>query len=967
MTLHRKMLLFTVGIVAALLALTLVVIRSFVAAHVEEAVTRDLFETRSVYTQFMHERGRWLQSQTQVVAEDPRFVATLDIPDAELAQHARTVIPVAKQFQAIVGSDLFMATNASGQVLARANIHSMAGGAALPLSFSSVEATRYYMEMWDERYDVVQARSEAGTDLLGFTVIGLEQWASVPDALRFVAAVAEDETTREHMRSGAVPRSFLDQIQHQVAADWVALTDAEGIPLGLIRCQVDFGEDLSANTRIAAARNGAAQAIGLHRQGQRLFQTVVVPVWSQDQVVGTLSTGFVVDDRLAQLLRGMTHSHVSFVLDRTIVASTWGTDQRLLLQRQLESEPWPDYTDAPMAVSLAGETYLTLTGPLAEAETAGSGVVVFQVSLDEASAFLTTVEHLLVVVGLGVLSVALALSLVGVGRIVRPIQLLLTGTRRLAAGEWSHRIPVEGGGEVGELAGSFNEMAASLAQSLDALRGSEQRYRDLFDNALDLVFTADRQFCLTSVNAACRSVLGREPAELQGVCLYDLLDPADAERLRSRNDHFRPGGPRPAFEAAFLRPNGDRVTLEVATRWILEEGEPTGVHGIARDISERREREEATARFREQLYQAEKLRALGEMAAGVAHNFNNLLTIVLGNAELIGMREELPEEIREDTARILDSARRCSAIVRRIQTFGRPVDLAATERVNLAQVIRDTVEITQPKWKSEAGREGRVIELDLNLELAKPLDGLASVWEEILSNLIFNAVDAMPHGGTITIGARLKDDEVEVTVADTGSGMDEKTQARVFEPFFSTKGDRGTGLGLSTVWGMIQRMGGRVEIDSRPGEGTTFLLRVPASDASAHADAAFLPSETEWKLEILVVDDEAHVLEILTPMLAGNEVTTAQNGRDALERLGEREFDLVMCDWIMGDISGLEVAETVKRRRRQTVVVLMTGWELKDTAADRHPAIDLVLPKPFDREEVEQVLAAAIVLCTGGR
>ena len=515
MTLHRKMLLFTVGVIAVLLALTLAVIHSFVADRVEAEVARDLFETRSLYDQFMSERGRWLQSQTQVVAEDPRFVATLDIPDPELMQHARTVIPVAKQFQAIVGSDLFMATNASGLVLARANIHSTVGGAALPLS-RSLDATRSSVEMWDQRYDVLQAPSQVGTELLGFAVVGLKEGASAPDALRFVDAVARDKNTQEHLRSGAVPRSFLDEIQRHVAADWVALTDAEAVPLRLIRCQVDFGENLSANPRIAAARSGITQAIGLYREGRRLFQTVVVPVWSQDQVVGTLSTGFVVDDRLAQLLQRMTHSHVSFVLDRDIVASTWGPDQRLLLQRQLQSEPFPEHTDAPMAVVLADETYLTLTGPLTEAATPGGGIVVIQVSLDEASAFLTTIEHLLLVVGLGVLSVALALSLVGVGRIVRPIQLLLTGTRRLAAGEWSHRIPVEGGGEVGELAGSFNEMAASLAQSVDALQESEQRYRDLFDNALDMVFTTDRQFCLTSVNEACRSVLGREPAQLQG-------------------------------------------------------------------------------------------------------------------------------------------------------------------------------------------------------------------------------------------------------------------------------------------------------------------------------------------------------------------------------------------------------------------------------------------------------------------
>jgi CheY-like chemotaxis protein len=218
--------------------------------------------------------------------------------------------------------------------------------------------------------------------------------------------------------------------------------------------------------------------------------------------------------------------------------------------------------------------------------------------------------------------------------------------------------------------------------------------------------------------------------------------------------------------------------------------------------------------------------------------------------------------------------------------------------------------------------------------------------------------------GTLgTIGARLRDGEV----ADAGNGMDEKTPARVFEPCFSTKGDRSTGLGLSTVWGMVQRMGGRVDLDSRLAAATTFVLRVPAIAASAPAGTAPKGTKTEEGLEILVVDDEPNVLEILTPMLAGNEVTTAPNGQAAIQRLAKREFDLVLCDWIMGGVSGLEVAEAAKRRRSRTVVVLMTGWELKDTPADRHPAIDRMLPNPFDHNEIDRVLAEATVLFTGGR
>ncbi|MDP7448055.1 MAG: histidine kinase dimerization/phospho-acceptor domain-containing protein, partial [Candidatus Latescibacteria bacterium] len=219
---------------------------------------------------------------------------------------------------------------------------------------------------------------------------------------------------------------------------------------------------------------------------------------------------------------------------------------------------------------------------------------------------------------------------------------------------------------------------------------------------------------------------------------------------------------------------------EVVSRWIVEAGAPVGIHAIGRDITQRREREQATIRFREQLAQAEKLRALGEMAAGVAHNFNNLLTVVVGNAELISLHEDVPEPIRQDTLRILESARRCSAIVRRIQTFGRPIDMADVDHVDLCQVVTDIVDITSPKWRTEPQLSGRHVEVELDLQPVPPILSQGSAWEEILSNLIFNAVDAMPEGGTISLSTRLDGDgdTASIRVADTGTGMDEETHLR---------------------------------------------------------------------------------------------------------------------------------------------------------------------------------------------
>ncbi|MSR84680.1 MAG: PAS domain S-box protein [Candidatus Latescibacteria bacterium] len=475
----------------------------------------------------------------------------------------------------------------------------------------------------------------------------------------------------------------------------------------------------------------------------------------------------------------MTLSEVTFAAAGRVLAST-APAARSQLETQLGA--WTARGSAPFEMALNGETYLSLVYPFDQ------GYHLIQRSLDQATEFLRQLEWVLLLVGAGVLLVAALFSLVGVGRIARPVEALVEGTRRLAAGELSHRLTISTGGELGELAESFNHMTTSLAHSREALAESERRYRDLFDSAQDLVYTTDLEMRLTSVNRAGLEFLGRAEEEVRGRPFYDLLIPEDAQRLQEGDRQLPPGAPRPVFEARFAQGKGQQAILEVVSRWIMEGGRPVATHGVGRDLTARREREQATHRFREQLAQAEKLRALGEMAAGVAHNFNNLLTVVLGHAELSALRQDLPETVRQDLRRISEAARRCAAIVRRIQTFGRPIDLSKKAPVDLHQVVRDTVDITRPRWKSEPERQGRAVRIELQLEPVPPIASQGSAWEEILSNLIFNAVDAMPQGGLIAIGATADGGELVLRVTDTGVGMDEETQRRVFEPFFTTRG-----------------------------------------------------------------------------------------------------------------------------------------------------------------------------------
>jgi len=687
---------------------------------------------------------------------------------------------------------------------------------------------------------------------------------------------------------------------------------------------------------------------------------VVVPVWAADRVVGTLSVGFDIDDEMARNIRLMTNSEVTFALEGDVVASTWPAAARVKLEREILSSGAYAVGGDPFRLELRDEVYLSLLTGLEDLHGDVRGTALIQLPLGESERFLIFIEQVMVVIGLVVLVIAAIVSFTGATTITRPIGALVEGTRRLATGELSHRIEAVSSDEVGDLAGAFNDMAGTLLQSHEALVESEYRYRDLFDRAQDIVYTTDLGMRLTSVNQAMVKRSGYERAELVGRPFYDLLIEADAARLRTWDQGHEAGTTRPSEEVALKTKDDDSLRLEIVSRWIVERGEPVGVHGIGRDVTERLEREEATNRFREQLHQAEKLRALGEMAAGVAHNFNNLLTGVIGYAELMKLRKELPESMVDNVDKIVDSAQRCSAIVRRIQTFGRPIDISRTDRVNLNHVVRETIEITRPKWKTAAERDGRHVTIDTELGEIPTIQSTPSAWEEILSNLIFNAVDAMPGGGTIRIETKERGGSVEVSVSDTGSGMDEETQRRVFEPFFSTKGsERGTGLGLSTVWGLIQTQGGKVDLQTAPGKGTRFVLSVPIVDLEKEA-AAEKELEPVTGLRILVVDDEPSVREFLPEMLEAHEVVTAENGLVALKYFEDGDFDVLITDWVIGGLSGLEVAEAVRDQKPETTVLLMTGWEFQGTPVETNPAIDLVLPKPFDSRRLNRALQEAV-------
>ena len=961
--LRGKMLAFTFGIVVLLVGLSLTVIHQRVARQLQAGIAEQLAKTRSVFERFMDARASWVRTEGAVVAEDPRFVAILDIPRADPAAQVRTALPEARRFQGLIGSDHFIVTDHTGGVLARVDVTSSSGRdlAGLP-TLADARAGEMVGGRWTwdgMDYQVASAPVRDGERLLGTLTVGFAEPVASGDLRDALQTAATDESLRQALVSGSTwgLTAVIRAMERDLGADLVGVTDAAGIGRGLSVRRAASGGDLSSSARVAQALAGE-ESSGLQADGGRIVQMVVVPVWSRGVVQGTLGIGYEIDDRLAADLRDMTRSEVSFVLDGRVIASTWPEAVRSEVERGFAAGAGTGAADAPFEMALGRQNYLSLSGRI-EGERGG---YLIQRSLDEALGFLTTLERTLLGLGLAVLLAAALISFAGVARIAQPVRALVEGTRRLAAGDLSHRLPVTSSDELGELAGSFNDMAVALATSRDHLAESGRRYRDLFDHAQDVVYTTDPEGRLTSVNEAGLRLLGYAPAELLGRNVYDLLGPEDVERVRNEDRRWPPPGARPAQEAQVVHKDGTRTMLEIATRWMVEGGRALGVHGIGRDITDRRARERAAQRFREQVHESEKLRALGEMAAGVAHNFNNLLGGVIGYAQLMESRPRTPEEYQRFARKIVESAEQCAAVVKRIQTFGRPIDTQRRESVDLRRVVRETMDLTQPKWKAGPEREGRTVRVELDLAEVPPISSTGAAWEEILSNLVFNAVDAMPAGGTLTIATSREGDDGVLAVSDTGIGMDAETQRRIFEPFFTTKGpELGTGLGLSTVWGLVQSQSGRIEVRSTPGRGTAFTIRVPLARApSAPADERRL--EASAALRILVIDDEPATRDVLPQMLAGHIVETAVGGAEGLERFRERPHDLVICDWSMPGLSGLEVAAEVKRRSAATVVVLMTGWEVRGTPAATDPHVDLLLAKPIVMRELDRIVAEAALL-----
>ena len=373
----------------------------------------------------------------------------------------------------------------------------------------------------------------------------------------------------------------------------------------------------------------------------------------------------------------------------------------------------------------------------------------------------------------------------------------------------------------------------------------------------------------------------------------------------------------------------------------------------------------------QQIVQQERLRALGQMAAGIAHDLNNALSPVAGFSELLLASPTIShdeERLTRYLQLIQTGALDAASVVARLREFYRPRESGDRfEEVAVGTLLSDVAALTRPRWHDEAMVVGKRIDVQLAVEDDVRVYGGGSQLREALTNLVFNAVDALPRGGVITLGARTTDrDEVEISVSDTGEGMPEDVRQRCLEPFFSTKGPAGTGLGLAMVHGIVERHVGRLEIESAPGRGTTIRLLLPAADvaragapASLEAHSAPAVQDRAAPRRVLLIDDEPSVRAVTAALLAadGHSVREAASGEEALPLLAGEPFDAVITDRAMPGMNGDQVAAAVKRAHPRLPVVLLSGYGALMTASGEKPAaVDAVLGKPASLRALRETL-----------
>lgn len=509
--------------------------------------------------------------------------------------------------------------------------------------------------------------------------------------------------------------------------------------------------------------------------------------------------------------------------------------------------------------------------------------------------------------------------------------------------------------ELLEMLSEFLAITLRNARLYGEIAQTKQSLEQLVASAGDAIVSVGADGHVDAWNPAAERIFGLAASDARGRSVTEFLPVDDYERARRR---LAEGASMETFEVGGGGPGGHTELAVTLSALRGADGRLHRLIAIVRDITAQREMEN-------QLHQSEKLTALGQLAGGIAHDFNNLLQAILGYAQLMKQRPDDVDLINRSLNVVESAAMDGSETVRRIQQFARLRPDEQFTRVDVNQIVQDAVAITRPRWDEKMAHESRPMQLRLDLKAAEPINGRSAALTEVMTNLMLNAMDAMPHGGTLAIATRhVPGRSVMITVTDTGVGMAEAVRRRVFEPFFSTKGDKGSGLGLSMAYSIVRRHGGEIRVDSEPGLGTTFTLSFPAVSDVAELTAPAPAATSRRRARVLVVDDEPQVLTTLTQLIesAGHSVTAASSAVAALREYQPGRFDAVLSNVGMAGMNGWEFAERLRGVDGSVPLVFITGWGMREEDSARLAGLNVhrCLFKPVRPDELDAAIQDAV-------
>lgn len=508
--------------------------------------------------------------------------------------------------------------------------------------------------------------------------------------------------------------------------------------------------------------------------------------------------------------------------------------------------------------------------------------------------------------------------------------------------------------EAGELVGVayINNDVTDRRHMQEELHQARDFLGSMFDAVTDYVFVVGMDGTILDVNRATEEIFHYSARELKGRPWSTLYrNPRECDVLinslkrKSRVDYM---------ELELVEKDGGvRHVIQSAATIANFRGEPDALAVIGKDITDFKD-------MQERMLRVQRLNALGELAMGVAHDFNNLLAVILGRSQLM-LKQSQDPAIAKGLEVVQRAARHGAETVKRIQSFARRRSgLDQFEEVDLGHMLSEAMEFTRTRWKNDMKRAGHSIELEIKTAQKCMLMGNPPELIEVFTNMIFNAVDAMPEGGRLTLSSTCEGGNVVASISDTGTGMIPDVSRRVFDPFFTTKGMQGTGLGLSVSYGIVERHGGTIEVDSEPGRGTTFRVVLLTRDAYIKRSARSRANHPGPR--ILVVDDDTDVLDLIVEILRSSdyEVTAAPSGREAADLLERRTFDIVYTDMRMPDVDGWGVVRAARAHNPDVFVVLVTAWagQVSDEEIKNH-GVNALIAKPFQESDILELIAGA--------